>query len=344
MRTLRTTAIAAAAALAFVPVSAAHAADTPGQQKTGHYSFAVIGDVPYGPAEIAAFPGKIDRINADVDVQFTVHVGDTKNGSSPCTDEYNTFIKNEFDRFAKPLVYTPGDNEWTDCHRPAAGRYNPLERLAAIRETFFGHPGLTLGAEPMRVDSQAALGVPENVSFRRQGIAVAALHVVGSNNDLTPWSGIGLNAATTEQVTEEQARMDATIALVRETFAGARQRNDRAVVLFQQADMFVPTFTPSPAGNAAFNPLVEALVEESSAFAGEVYLVDGDSHHYTVDHPVASGSRWLDFYGVSGVADNLTRITVDGEAQATNYLKVTVNRPGADHVLSWERIPYANAQ
>ena len=102
MRTLRTTAIAAAAALAFVPVSAAHAADTPGQQKTGHYSFAVIGDVPYGPAEIAAFPGKIDRINADVDVQFTVHVGDTKNGSSPCTDEYNTFIKNEFDRFAKP--------------------------------------------------------------------------------------------------------------------------------------------------------------------------------------------------------------------------------------------------
>jgi hypothetical protein len=47
-----------------------------------------------------------------------------------------------------------------------------------------------------------------------------------------------------------------------------------------------------------------------------------------------------DFYGVSGAADNLTRITVDGEAQATNFLKVTVNRPGAPHVLSWERIPY----
>jgi hypothetical protein len=343
MRTLRTTAIAAASAtLALLPLSAAHAGDAPGQQKAGHYSFAVIGDVPYGAAEIAAFPSKVDRINADADLAFTVHVGDTKNGSSPCTDQYNAFIKGQFDRFAKPLVYTPGDNEWTDCHRPAAGRYNPLERLAAIRETFFAHPGLTLGADAMTVHSQAELGVPENVAFRRQGLTVAALHVVGSNNDLAPWSGIGLSAPTAEQLAEEHSRMDATIALVREAFAGARQRNDRAVVLFQQADMFDPTFTPTPAGNSAFNRLVKALVEESNTFAGEVYLVDGDSHRFNVDRPLATGSRWLDFYGAHGTADNLTRITVDGEAQATNYLKVTVNRPGAAHVLSWERVAYAN--
>ena len=343
MRTLRTTATAAVlAVIGLVPLSAAHAVDAPGQQKPGHYAFAVIGDVPYGASEVAAFPGKVDRINADDELAFTVHVGDTKNGSSLCTDEYNTFIKGQFDRFAQPLVYTPGDNEWTDCHRPAAGRYNPLERLEAVRKTFFGQPGLSLGAEPMRVGSQAALGVPENVSFRRQGLALAALHVVGSNNDRAAWSGLGLSAPTTEQLAEEQMRMDATIALVRETFAGARQRNDRAVVLFQQADMFDPTFTPTPEGNSAFNRLVEVLVEEASRFTGEVYLIDGDSHRYNVDRPVASGSPWLDFYGVQGEADNLTRITVDGEAQATNYLKVTVNRPGAARVLSWVRVPYAS--
>jgi hypothetical protein len=167
------------------------------------------------------------------------------------------------------------------------------------------------------------------------------VHVVGSNNDLAAWSGIGHSAPTAEQVAEEQGRMDATVGLVHQTFSGARQRHDRAVVLFQQADMFDPTFTPTPAGNSAFNRLVQVLVDESSAFPGEVYLVDGDSHRYNVDRPVAAGSHWLDFYGVSGAADNLTRITVDGEAQATNYLKVTVNRPGADRVLSWERVPYA---
>ena len=134
-------AVAAAVALSITPLSQAHARESPGQQKPGHFSFGVIGDVPYGAAEIAAFPGKVDRINADPDLRFTVHVGDTKSGSSLCTDDYNTFIKGQFDRFAKPLVYTPGDNEWTDCHRPAAGRYNPLERLSAIRSTFFAHPG-----------------------------------------------------------------------------------------------------------------------------------------------------------------------------------------------------------
>ena len=45
-------------------------------------------------------------------------------------------IREQFDRFEMPLLYTPGDNEWTDCHRPAAGTYNPLERLDAVREAF----------------------------------------------------------------------------------------------------------------------------------------------------------------------------------------------------------------
>ena len=45
-------------------------------------------------------------------------------------------------------------------------------------------------------------------------------------------------------------------------------------------------------------------------------------------------------HGVQGSADNLTRITVDGEANNTNFLQVTVNRPGAQDVLSWERVPY----
>ena len=343
MRTPRlVAAVAASAALLSLPLSPAHADDAPGQQKPGHYSFAVIGDLPYGDAEIAAFPGKVDRLNADSDLAFTVHVGDTKNGSSLCTDEYNDFIKGEFDRFAAPLVYTPGDNEWTDCHRPAAGRYNPLERLDAIRHTFFASPGRALGADPMAVTSQAALGVPENVSFRRQGLAVATLHVVGSNNDLAAWSGLGLTAPTAEQVAEEKQRMDAAVALVRETFAGARQRHDRAVLLFQQADMFDPTFAPTPASTSAFNRLVSTIAEESRHFAGEVYLIDGDSHRYNVDRPLATGSRWLPHYGVTAPAENLTRITVDGEALATNYLKVTVNRPGAAQVLSWQRIAYAS--
>ena len=90
MHLSRTPALAAvAAALVVLPAAtAATAANVPGQDKDGHYRFAVIGDVPYGDAQVAAFPTWVDQINATPDLSFTIHVGDIKNGSSTCTNEY----------------------------------------------------------------------------------------------------------------------------------------------------------------------------------------------------------------------------------------------------------------
>lgn len=341
MRSLK---IAAATLVALATASAplalaAPGSVPPGQSKPGHYGFAVIGDVPYGAAQIAAFPAWVAEINA-ADPEFTVHVGDIKNGSSRCDDAYYGAIKADFDLFAGPLVYTPGDNEWTDCHRVNNGSFDPLERLAFDRSVFYSRPGTTLGQDPMTVASQAAAGFPENVSWRRQGVNFAALHVVGSNNDLLPWTGIGNTTATDAQVAEQQARMANAIALVKATFADARQRHDRAVALFLQADMFDPTYTVTWADNSAFKPLVQTLITESNAFAGDVYLFDGDSHVYNVDRPLASGSSWLSFYGVTGSSDRLRRITVDGSSNNKDWLNVTINRPGAAETLSWERVPY----
>ena len=133
--------------------------------------------------------------------------------------------------------------------------------------------------------------------------------------------------------------MAAAIQLVEDTFARARQTDARAVAIFQQADMFDPSYQPTW-DISAFRPLVQTLIDEASGYDGEVYLFDGDSHVYNVDHPLAAGSRWLELHGVRGSADNLTRITVDGEANNTDFLQVTINRPSAGHVLTWERVPY----
>lgn len=308
----------------------------------GRPSFAVIGDVPYGDAEIQAFPSYVQDLNSHKELSFVGHVGDIKNGSSQCTDQYFDAIRKNFDSIDLPLVYTPGDNEWTDCHRPNNGAYNPLERLAKVRDTFFPQPGTTLG-QPMKVKSQARQGYPENVNFQKHDIAFTAVNIPGSDNSMLPWSGLGKTAPTAEQASEVRERTAADIRELKDTFGKAREDGSRAVVVMTQADMFDPTVAnPSQADFGAYKPLVQTLVEESNAFGGPVYLINGDSHVYNQDHPLAAGSSWLPFYGQGVAATNLTRVTVDGSSNAQDWLKVSSNPPGTPDVLSFERIAYTH--
>jgi len=309
-----------------------------GHPDRGTYTFAVTGDIPYGDAEVASFPQAVAQINADPDVSLVTHLGDIKSGSSVCSDAYFSAIRTDFDRFSDPLVYTVGDNEWTDCHRPSNGAYNPLERLDRIRTVFFNRPGYTLGQHQERVASASAQGYPENVRFRHDRVSFAGVHIVGSNNSLAPWTG--QTTATPEQTAEVIGRTASVIQTIRDSFATARRDHDRAVVLLTQADMFDPTVAdPDFADYYAFQPIVAAIAEESSRFSGPVYLFNGDSHVYNADSPLASGSRWLEFYKIGTPADNLSRVTIDGSAEATNYLKVTID-PRNRSVLSWTRVPF----
>ena len=330
--------LAAAGPATAAPPGAAVAADEESDSADG-YTFAVIGDIPYGAAQIANFPNVIAQINADPAVQWVVHLGDIKNGSSVCSDAYFQLIKSDFDQFADPLVYTVGDNEWTDCHRPNNGGYNPLERLAAIRQVFFPQPGYTLGQETARVRSQADQGIPEDVRWRRAGVSFAAVDVVGSNDSLVPWTGH--TAPTPEQTAEVLARTTAVIQEIHDTFAGARAHESRAVALMMQADMFDPTVTnPSFADFYGFQPIVAAIARESAAFDGPVYLFNGDSHVFNSDQPLATGSPWLQFYGIDQAVPNLSRVTIDGSSNATNYLRVTVHH--GPEVLTWTRVPFTS--
>ncbi len=347
MRRNRIAAVALTAGLLLTGLGGTAAAtpNGPPAKPAGHqkaaFTFAVIGDIPYGAAQIAAFPGRIAQINADRQVQLVDHVGDIKNGSSTCDDAYFAKIRTDLDTFRDPLVYTPGDNEWTDCHRVNNGAYNPLERLAAVRKIFFPRPGVTLGQHPVKVVSQAAQGYVENVGYQRDDVAFAAVHIVGSNNSLAPWSGLGLTAPTPEQSAEVLGRTAADIALIRGTFAAARRDHNRAVVLFTQADMFDGTVAnPAYADYFAFTPIVAALAQEARNFRGPVYLFNGDSHVYHQDKPLAAGSSWLNFYGQTTSVPNLTRVTVEGSTDVDEWLKVTVDRH-SPAVLSFQRILYS---
>lgn len=335
---LLTTAMASVVAVGTLTTAALPQPDETNDRDNPAFTFAVIGDTPYGDAQIARFQKVVDQINADPAVQLVDHLGDIKSGSSQCTDEYFSMIKVQFDRFVDPLVYTPGDNEWTDCHRPNNGGYNPLERLAAVRKVFFPRPDMTLGQNSVKVQSQADQGLVENISYSRANVGFAAVHVVGSNNNLVPWTGH--TDPTDEQLAEVNKRTATTLSLIDQTFDKATQQHQQAVVLLMQADMFNPT-DPAPqfADYSGFQPIVHKIAERSAKFAKPVYLFDGDSHIFHRDAPLAPGSSWLNFYDVTP-APNLTRITVDGSTGVDNYLRISVN-PSDPQVLNVVKVPFA---
>lgn len=90
------------------------------QGNTHGFSFGVIGDVPYGDAEIQAFPSYVQDLNAHKELNFVAHVGDIKNGSSQCTDQY-------FEAIKKTLTASP--------HRSSTPRATTSGQTATARTT-----------------------------------------------------------------------------------------------------------------------------------------------------------------------------------------------------------------
>lgn len=130
-------------------------------------TIAVIGDWPYNQNLLDNAHLLIDSVNADTNVSHLIHVGDIHAGSMPCTSAdilppipesnpgYNQKVYFQFQQFNKPVIYTPGDNEWADCHKSKQLKSGaPLKELASLRSLFFAKPGHTLG-KVKQVKSQA---------------------------------------------------------------------------------------------------------------------------------------------------------------------------------------------
>ncbi|WP_291432115.1 hypothetical protein [Deinococcus sp.] len=283
------------------------------------FKFVALGDMPYKlPDDYARFEALIGEVNK-LKPAFTVHVGDIKSGSSPCTDENFQKVKGEFGMFDGPLIYTPGDNEWTDCHREKAGKFDSLERLAKVRDMFFAQMGdKSFGKKPITLTRQQ--GQIENSRWEHGSVLFATVNVVGSDN------GLERNAAS---ATEYFGRNAANLEWIKATFADAKAKNAPAVVIAMQADMFYGA--PFTLTDIGLRDTVTTLATEAKAYGKPVLLINGDSHILIIDHPVteAGANTGLGQTMASPTLRNLTRLQVMGEAEV-GAVEVTVdtNTPG----------------
>lgn len=308
------------------------------------YEIGLWGDLPYSETQEVGVTRLIEDMNSQK-LSFSAHNGDLKAGSnSLCDNALYAKALGYFNTLEAPAVFTPGDNDWTDCDRPSNGGFNSRERFDYERQVFFS-TNFSLGQRRLAQQVQTAplcLGVNgavpcvENRLWTVGRVTYATLNIQGSCNNLCD---------TAPDPAEYAARNAASIAWMKETFRVAKERNSAAVMLISQAnpgwDQSDPTRAPlrnprtlvqtdgQPDG---FKDFLLALRDEAIAFRKPISYVHGDSHYYRIDKP------FLDIQGRR--LENFTRVETFGNNQAngTNdvqWLKVSVD-PRSREVFSYQ--------
>jgi hypothetical protein len=257
------------------------------------FEFVALGDTAYCPeVDNPRYERLIERINA-ARPAFSIHVGDIGNPQTgSCTDDVVDTVAEQFSMFNHPLIYTPGDNEWTDCRGP----FDPYERLETLRKRFFSEP-LSLGSKPFPVVRQSDVSehkqMVENLRWQWHDVQFATIHTPGGHN--------GLAIGTDQALLEFNTRNRANIDWIQRTFEIAKQDNARAVVLVFHVNMYRAIYNSSP-GYAAMK---RTLRRETANFNGQVLFINGDSHDFLIDKPHLSE-------GVPREGFKVTRLVVDG--------------------------------
>jgi hypothetical protein len=356
-------------------LAAAPGAATAAGGAGGSLVMAVYGDSPYGltnadTSQTRATPAFVDTINADPAVDSVVQVGDIHSGKQFCTEAYDRTIASLWTRFDDSLVFTPGDNEWADCHKvaqggglysPATGQIvyvtdpatgqpadyaggDPLANLSLVRSLFFPEPGRTLGNGNLHVDSQATRYDPahpedaayvENVRWQRKGVQFVTLNIPGgNNNDTDPW--YKTPTASDRQLAEVAARTAADLRWLDAAFGQARRDDAKAVVVITQADMW-DLDGNVPAHLAQYEPLVADIAQQTTAFARPVLMLVGDSHIYRSDNPLQQGAPCVtEGSGGTEVACPNDEWAIHPGYDVPNLHRVVVH--GSTYPMEWLRL------
>lgn len=341
LRPLAVSVLALSLVACATPTSTGHAAGGPSEQTT--FSFGLWGDMPYKKAgDDAKLPAVLNSLNQS-DIAFSIYDGDIKDGSSQCSDSIYTDAITLFNTLRQPVVYVPGDNEWTDCHRLNNGGYDAIERLGHLRKTLF--PTLnTLGQQTFAMAHQGKLGEKfvENTRFTHGAVVFVGLNMPGSNNNLI------LNAKECTLKSARQAaqcdaanaefmeRDAANVQWLQASFALAKTRKAKGVVVVVQAD---PGFDlpetedvdeSAAPGVSGYRHFMAQLAQETSQYAGQVLFVHGDTHFFKMDKPLHSPSQML---------TNFTRVETFG-SPSLHWVKVTVN-PASEQVFQIQPVMVA---
>jgi hypothetical protein len=296
------------------------------------FTIGLWGDMPYKKNKDEKWTqAVVDSMNKS-DIAFSIYDGDIKDGSSKCTNDVYEWATKWFNSMKAPVIYVPGDNEWTDCHRTNNGGWNGLERLSHIRKTMFSSTK-SFGQSKLELEHQGKPGEAyvENTRYQRGGVTFVGLNVPGSDNNYVKddKSCTKKSARTLQDCVEsnkEFAERDtANVLWLAESFAAAKRNGSKGVMIVFQGDPgfdLPETEDFDEAKDSGWNrdksgykKTIDAIIQQTEKFDGQVVIVHGDTHVFKVDKPL---------YAPLNLLPNLTRVQTFGSPN-NHWIHVTVD-------------------
>ncbi|WP_432259769.1 hypothetical protein [Cupriavidus sp. TMH.W2] len=271
---------------------------------------ALIADLPQWPAAEANAAALLDYF-AESKLDLVIHAGGIKGDTESCSDAVLSSRQQLLDQSPLPLVYVPGETDWSECRLPVNGSFDAVERLNRLRELFFPEDA-TLGQHPrpvLRQSDQALFrSFRENMRMSVGDVLIVGLNVPGDNNHYRNEGG---------RNGEFEDRREANRQWLARAFSVARQRNLNGIVVVVHGDPHFangwekkgrPTLLDGFLRHRTRDGYLEfkrQLRELSARFSGQVLLVhasgSGTESGFGIDKPLrdAAGKVLQNFTRVS---------------------------------------------
>lgn len=298
--------------------------------------FIVLGDMPYTPEQQALLTppnGVIITAIQTIQPAFILHVGDFKAGQEPCTDELLTTRRNQIAAYYPgKIIYTPGDNDWTDCDRKTLSiRFDELERLQSLRRLFFTDPqGQAMTAQITNFQRQPDF--MENAQWSLANHWFFTLHIPGTNNGRDEILHTPLQRARAEYQRREQYNLK----WITQQFQHAKIAAAQAIIIGFQADIYHPAHlqpcqvdTQDKALPCDGYQTIRTQLEYQAAQAAPtpVLLIHGDTSAFCLDRPAA------------GLAPHLWRLNTAGDYTVLEAVQITINTLHPDTPFTAKTVP-----
>ncbi|WP_064435322.1 hypothetical protein [Pseudoalteromonas neustonica] len=281
--------------------------------------FLVMADMPYTIIDHKnlAPTGLLGKKIAQTPHGFLMHLGDMKAGAEPCTDKLLTTHKQLLSTLTEqPFVFTPGDNDWTDCDREnLTPRYDELERLAFIKELMFDKAYLEKLTTLTGFKRQTSM--TENARWQFADVEFMTLHIAGTHNGR-------------RQVLKSDKQMAYHHADLRDSnnlsWLAQADPKAKAYVIAFQADIYTHKTEQAACSELVtancdgFKIYRDALAQFAQSVEKPVLVIHGDTGEFCQQK----------------LAANLTRLNAPGDYMFSDIAQVSITESKDSNGINWQ--------